>query len=76
MSKHNYAALNEVTRGCVFRLVNPETERCAVYFGGGSIIIYDLAGGHVDTVSAPYFGGNVVVRRKALELLGKGVCNE
>lgn len=72
MSGTDYRALNEVTRGCVFRVVSVERERCVCWFGGSALIVYDLSGGHVDTVSAPLFGGADVKRREALRMLGKG----
>lgn len=76
MSKRDDKALRRATKGARFVVCNPRTERVAAWFGGGLIAFYDYAGGLVDNVSAPMFGGPAAVRSKALELLGKGVERE
>lgn len=76
MSKRDDKALRRATRGAVFVVSNPRTERIAAWWGGGTISFYDYAGGLIDSVSAPYFGGAAAVRSKALEILGKGVLDD
>lgn len=76
MGKRDSKALRRATKGARFVVSNPRTERVAAWFGGSLISFYDFAGGLVDNVSAPVFGGPAAVRSKALELLGKGVRDE
>lgn len=72
MGGQNYRALNEVTRGARFRVVSVERERCVCWFGGSSLVVYDLAGGHVDTIGCGVFSSPAEKRREALRMLGKG----
>lgn len=72
MSKRDDKALRRVTRGAMFVVNNPRTERVAAWWGGGTISFYDYAGGLIDSVSAPLWGGSAAVRAKAIELLGRG----
>lgn len=72
MAKASFKELRRVTRGAVFVVCNPKTERAAAWYGGACISFYDLGGALIDTVSAPLWGGPCVIRRKALEILGKG----
>lgn len=71
MNGVDYDALNAATRGCRFRVVSIELERCVVWFGGSSLVVYDLRGGHIDTIGAGLFGGAAERRREALRMIGQ-----
>lgn len=75
MAKKSFKALAKVTKGAVFVVSNPDTERAAAWFGGTLISIYDYGGGLVDSVSAPLYCGADVVRKYARRLLGRGADN-
>lgn len=72
MAKKSFRNLSKVTKGAVFVVTNPKTERCAAWFGGTLISIYDYGGGLVDSVCAPLYCGADAVRAYARRLLGKG----